>query len=114
LDGCFSSNCTNPQLRVQARVFYLSGDAKAGGLPTAPPADNAAVEYLGSTTGSKKYPRPDTCSPFAVTWNVSPACSPIKFASIKDFCAAKNVFAEDHAHGVRKLVEEPKLLSAIK
>jgi hypothetical protein len=120
LASCFSSNCTNPELRVEARVFYLTDDGAAGdftdfvykvGKIIALPAPRGAVEYLGSTTG-EKYNN-GTCSPYAVTWNVSPACTPLKFKTINDRCG-NNVFKEDHAHGVRQLVTNPELLSRIK
>ena len=78
------------------------------------PAAVNAVEYLGSTTGSDKYAKPGNCSPLPVTWNVSQACSPLKISSVGDWCAKENVFKEDHAHGVRPLVKDAKLLSAVK
>ena len=117
LSGCAS--CANAQLRVEARVFHLTDDAGAatfadqeGRIPL-PPA-SATVEYLGSTTGSDKYGKPDSCSPLAVTWNVSQACTPLKISNVGDWCARENVFKEDHAHGVRPLVQDAKLLSAVK
>jgi hypothetical protein len=118
LASCFSSNCTNPELRVEARVFYLTNDGAAGDFadfvdraPKTLRAPRHAVEYLGSTTG-EKY-NDGTCSPYAVTWNVSPACSPLKLKSINDWCG-NNLFKEDHAHGVRQLVTNPELLSRIR
>jgi Delta carbonic anhydrase len=120
LASCFSPNCSNPELRVEARVFYLTdnraaGDSahfiyKSGNIITLP-RSRGAVEYLGSTTG-EKYNN-GTCSPYAVTWNVSPTCSPLKFKTINEFCG-DNIFKEDRAHGVRQLVSKPELLSAIK
>jgi hypothetical protein len=117
LGGCAS--CAKAQLRVEARVFYLTNDAAAADFADkegkiALPAAGDTVEYLGSTTGSEKYSKPDNCSPLPVTWNVSQACSPLRIASVSDWCANPNVFEEDHAHGVRLLVEDPKLLSPIK
>ena len=72
------------------------------------------MEYLGSTTGSDKYGKAGNCSPLPVTWNVSQACAPLKISSVGDWCTKENVFKEDHAHGVRPLVNDAKLLSAIK
>jgi hypothetical protein len=116
LGGCVS--CANAQLRVEARVFYLTDDAKAatfankdGAVPL--PAASQAVEYLGSTTGIK-YGKPSDCSPYPVTWHVSQACSPLSINSVADWCAKENVFKEDHAHGVRPLVKDAKLLSRVK
>ena len=117
LAGCAS--CANAQLRVEARVFYLTNDASAGAFADrdgkiALPAARDAVEYLGSTTGSDKYAKPGNCSPLPVTWNVSQACSPLSITSVGDWCAKENVYKEDHAHGVRPLVQNAKLLSPVK
>jgi Delta carbonic anhydrase len=117
LGGCAS--CANAQLRVEARVFYLTDDATAGAFADqegkiALPAAAKAVEYLGSTTGSENYAKPANCSPLPVTWNVSQACTPLKISSVGDWCAKENVYKEDHAHGVRPLVKDAKLLSPVK
>ena len=69
------------------------------------------VEFLGSTTGPKYTEQ--TCSPLQVTWSVRPKCAKIDINSLSKWCEG-NVFEEDHAHGVRKLVTNPKLLSKIK
>ena len=122
LGSCFSDTCKNPQLRVEARVFYLSDKKSAGNFSTisdyssgrvSVPKPVGAVEYSGSTTGSGY--NDGTCSPFKVTWNVSSACTPLQIASINNWCGKdKNAFKEDHAHGVRLLVKDTKLLSPIK
>jgi hypothetical protein len=116
LGGCVS--CANAQLRVEARVFSLTDDPKAatfagkdGAIPL--PAAGKAVEYLGSTTGTK-YAKSSDCSPYPVTWHVSQACSPLSIKSVADWCAKGNAFKEDHAHGVRPLVKDAKLLSPAK
>ncbi len=126
LDGCIS--CANHQLRVEARVFYLANDGadfanlvnykdskfvayKEGKV--SPPAAGDAVEYMGSKTG-EGYSK-DTCSGLPVTWNVSPACGPLKLKSINDWCAKDQaIFKVEHPHPARELVKEGKLLSAIK
>lgn len=72
-----------------------------------------AVTYPGSTTGDGY--NDGTCSPFKVTWNVSSQCTPLSLKSINVWCGKdKNAFKEDHAHGVRTVVSDPKLLSSIK
>jgi hypothetical protein len=130
--SCFSPSCANPQLRVEAQVFFLTnGDfgyepyrsgnsemvwtgpddwAQAGYAESPPPADGA-VEYLGSTTGSA-YNQENACSPFQVTWNVRRDCRPLGLEELDAWCKT-NVFCEDHAHGSRKLVTVPGLLSEI-
>ena len=51
-------------------------------------------------------------SALQVTWNVGTACSPLRLESLDEWCGG-NVFEEDHAHGVRTLVEDLTLLSPI-
>ena len=122
LGSCFTDTCKHPQLRVEARVFHLTGDKSGGDFGkfsdyssgrVSLPAAQGAVEYLGSTTGDAY--NDGSCSPFKVTWNVGSACTPLRMASIDHWCGKdKNAFKEDHAHGVRRLVTDAKLLSSIK
>jgi hypothetical protein len=44
---------------------------------------------------------------------VRPKCAKLDINSVGEWCKAGNVFEEDHAHGVRKLVTNPKLLAPI-
>jgi hypothetical protein len=122
LDSCFAPDCKNPQLRVEARVFHLEeiGGDDFSHFNFATPGSHRLphavqpVEYIGSTTGDGY--NDGTCSPFQVTWNVSSACTPLKLSSLNQWCAANatvNPFRENHAHGVRKLVDDPRKLSAI-
>lgn len=119
LQSCFSPVCLNPQFRVEAKVFYLT-DGEAGELDfgafadaadIALPAAAGAVEYLGSTTGPA-FNNETSCSPFQVTWNVRPTCSPLAKASLDTWCR-DNVFRETKAHGVRPLVTPLGLRSRI-
>jgi hypothetical protein len=127
LGACLSEQCANPTLRVEAQVFLVANNPKAGdfanyayaghvvhGLhqPKALPAGTGKpVEFLGSTTGPSYS---DTkCSPLQVTWSVRPACAKIDINSLNKWCE-KNPFEEDHAHGVRALVTAPELLSKIR
>lgn len=127
LGSCLSKSCANPELRVETQVFTLVNDASAldfntlryqgnmaNGLhqPKAlPTGTGVPVEFTGSTTGPSYTEQ--TCSPYQVTWAVRPGCAKININTIGNFCKG-NVFKEDHAHGVRKLVTDPKLLSTIK
>lgn len=52
-------------------------------------------------------------SPFQVTWSVRPKVAKVDINTLGTWCKG-NVFKEDHAHGVRNLVVNPKLLSEIK
>ena len=127
LNSCFSKRCMNPQLRVETQVFVLVNDKRAlnfkdfmydGNMAKGlhqprklPTGTGTPIEYIGSTTG----PGYNTaiCSPYQVTWNVRTICAKVHINSIGKFCRG-NIFKEFHAHGVRKLVGDPKLLSPIK
>ncbi|MDH5301517.1 MAG: delta-class carbonic anhydrase [Gammaproteobacteria bacterium] len=127
LGSCLSDSCANPNLRVETQVFTLVNDKSAlnfneldydGNVvkgyhqPKAlPTGTGKPVEFLGSTTGPKYSEQ--SCSPLQVTWSVRPQCAKVDINSVGEWCKA-NDFKEDHAHGVRKLVTNPKLLSEIK
>ena len=122
LGSCFTDTCTDPQLRVEARVFQLTdrdtdpdfgtfADYSSGNVKL--PSAIAPVQYLGSTTGPAY--NDGTCSPFKVTWNVTSQCQNLDIKSINNWCGkTKNAFKEDHAHGVRSLVTDAALLSQFK
>ena len=126
LGSCLSDSCANPELRVESQVFTLVNDKNAlnfndltydgnmvHGLHQAkalPTNTGKPVEFLGSTTGPSYNDQ--QCSPYQVTWNVRPQCAKVDINTVGEWCKS-NVFEEDHAHGVRKLVVNPKLLSDI-
>jgi len=128
LGSCLSASCANPDLRVETQVFTLVNDKSAAsfsnyaydnnmvnGRPQAkslPSKSGQAIEFTGSTTGPKYTEA--TCSPLQVTWAVRPKCAKLDINSLGKWCKDGNVFKEDHAHGVRKLVTNLKLLSIIK
>jgi len=127
LGSCLTEKCANPELRVETQVFTVVNDPNAlnfndltydgnmvNGLHQAkalPTGTGAAVEFIGSTTGPKYTEQ--SCSPYQVTWAVRPHCAKVDINSLGEWCKG-NTFKEDHAHGVRKLVTNPKLLSPIK
>ena len=127
LGSCLSEACANPELRVETQVFTLVNDPNAldfndldydgnmvHGLHQAkaiPANTGEPVEFLGSTTGPSYTEQ--TCSPYQVTWSVRPQCAKIDINTVGKWCEG-NEFEEDHAHGVRKLVTNPDLLSKIK
>ncbi len=117
LGACVSAACANPDLRVETQVFTLVNDSNAlnfNDLKLAkdlPKNTGKPVEFLGSTTGPKFSEQ--QCSPYQVSWSVRPKCAKLDINSIGEWCKG-NVFNEDHAHGVRKLVTNPKLLSEIR
>lgn len=127
LGSCLSDACANPDLRVETQVFTVVNDTKALNFNDLDYDDNvvngyhqakalpmntgAAVQFTGSTTGPK-YTE-EKCSPLQVTWSVRPQCAKVDISSLSEWCK-DNPFEEDHAHGVRKLVTNPDLLSDIK
>ncbi|MDH5181773.1 MAG: delta-class carbonic anhydrase [Gammaproteobacteria bacterium] len=127
LGACLNDKCANPGLRVETQVFTLVNNKKAlnfnkfaysghmvKGLHQAkslPTKTGKPVVFMGSTTGPK-YTE-SACSPLQVTWSVRPKCAKLDINSLGEWCK-NNEFKEDHAHGVRKLVTNPKLLSIIK
>jgi hypothetical protein len=126
LGACLSDSCGNPDLRVETQVFLVVNDPEAtdfrqlayGGNVVdgyhqpkrLPDSTGVPVEFLGSTTGPSFDQQ--TCSPLQVTWSVRPECARLDLSSLSAWCAG-NVFEEDHAHGVRPLVTDPRLLSEI-
>lgn len=126
LGSCVSDTCKEPKLRVEAQVFTLVNDPKAlnfGEMVLAngkvngkhqakmiPTSTGKPVQFLGSTTGPAYSD--SACSDFKVTWNVRPQCAKLDINSVGEWCKS-NVFQEDHAHGVRKLVTNPKMLAPI-
>ncbi|KZN64478.1 hypothetical protein N473_14230 [Pseudoalteromonas luteoviolacea CPMOR-1] len=127
LGACLNDQCANPDLRVETQVFLVVNDEDAldfndlsydGNVVNGyhqpkhiPNTTGKPVEFLGSTTGPSYNDK--QCSPLQVTWSVRPACAKVDINSLAQWCE-DNVFEEDHAHGVRQLVTDPKLLSPIK
>jgi hypothetical protein len=126
LGSCLNEKCANPDLRVETQVFLVVNDENAldfndlgyGGNVVngyhqpkhIPNNTGKPVEFLGSTTGPSYNAQ--QCSPLQVTWSVRPSCAKVDINSLAKWCES-NEFEEDHAHGVRELVVDPKLLSPI-
>lgn len=127
LGSCLSASCSNPELRVETQVFTVVNDPKALDFNTLdydgnvvdgyhqaksiPGNTGMPIEFMGSTTGPSYSDQ--TCSPLHVTWSVRPKCAKVDINTVGKWCE-QNAFDEDHAHGVRKLVVNPMLLSPIK
>ena len=124
LGSCLSDSIGNPQLRVETQVYVLVNDSsaldftdltahdKATGKNQAlniPTNTGTPITYAGSTTGPGYN---ENGSPFQVSWSVRPLVAKVNIESVGTWLAG-NVFEEDHAHGVRNLVQNPKLLSTI-
>jgi hypothetical protein len=125
LNSCLNENLSNPQLRVEAQVFVLVNNPKAAdfnklvtigqvnGYQQAlniPKTTGKPVEYAGSTTGPAYN---EKGSPLQVSWSVRPLVMKVHAESVGEWCKDNN-FKEDHAHGVRNLVVDEKLLSNIR
>ena len=124
LSACFSDSIANPQLRVEAHIYVLVNDETAADFTrlnavaeedgiwraTGMPSDTGnSVQYAGSTTG------PDynqTGSPYQVTWSVHVKLTKVSISSVASWLS-DNPFGETHAHGVRTLVTDERLLSPI-
>jgi len=119
----------NPLLRVEAEVYVLVNDENALDFTEINKIDDAnishaqasnipdvnattAVQYEGSTTGPGYN---ETFSPYQVTWSVRPHVEKVNIKTVQDWLEGDGatIFEEEHAHGVRNLVINPKLLSKI-
>ena len=126
LGSCLSESINNPQLRVEAQVYVLVNDESALDFASLtahakttdkyknqafniPTNTGTPIQYNGSTTGPGYN---EAGSPLQVSWSVRPKVAKVNIASVANWCKG-NVFDEDHAHGVRNLVQNPKLLSTI-
>ncbi|TMN88733.1 hypothetical protein CWB72_12110 [Pseudoalteromonas phenolica] len=124
LGACLSDPIANPQLRVEAQVYVLVNDknaldfaeltkfGKQNGYYQAlniPNFTGAPVQYAGSTTGPSYN---EKGSPLQVSWSVRPRVAKVNIETVGEWCKG-NEFDEDHAHGVRNLVINPKLISDI-
>ena len=125
LNSCLSETDINPQLRVEAQVFVLVNDAQAtnfGALTQVgrvngyhqalniPRNTGRPIQYAGSTTGPAYN---EKGSPLQVSWSVRPRVMKVNAQSVGEWCKG-NAFKEDHAHGVRNLVINEKLLSRMR
>ncbi|MEI6894636.1 MAG: delta-class carbonic anhydrase [Colwellia sp.] len=125
LAACLAESTINPQLRVETQVVVVVNDKSAldfGKLTkhgikndkhqafNIPSDTGSAIQYTGSTTGPSYN---EKGSPFQVTWSVRPNIAKVDITTVGEWCKG-NAFKEDHAHGVRNLVVNPKLLSEIK
>jgi len=122
LGACLSEAVKNPQLRVETQVYVVTNDDKAldfkkltehgmrNGFNQAyniPNNTGTPVRYDGSTTGPSYN---EVGSPLQVSWSVRPKVLKVNISTVGEWCK-DNVFKEDHGHGVRNLVTNPKLLS---
>lgn len=124
LAACMNEAGSNPQLRVEAQVMVLVNHDKAADFGrltqvgmvkgyhqplNMPQYTGQAVRYAGSTTGPAYN---EKGSPLQVSWGVRPKVVKVNAASVGQWCKA-NVFNENHAHGVRNLVLDTRLLSPL-
>jgi hypothetical protein len=125
LGACLGESITNIQARVETQVYVLVNDKDAldfGHLtkhvvkdgkhqaPNIPNNTGMPIQYAGSTTGPSYN---EKASPFQVSWSIRPKVAKVDIETVGEWCKG-NAFKENHAHGVRNLVTNPKLLSQIK
>jgi hypothetical protein len=124
LGSCLADSSMNPGLRVEGQVIVLANDKNAMDFnelatvattngyfqaPNIPTDMGTPIQYLGSTTGPSWN---EKASPLKVSWSVRPQVAVVDINSVGSWCES-NIFNEDHAHGVRNLVTNPKLISPI-
>ncbi len=124
LGACLSEAIMNPQLRVETQVYVLVNDGNgedfgeltAHGMKDGyhqalniPNNTGNPIQYDGSTTGPSYN---EKGSPLQVSWSVRPEVVKVNIDTVGTWCEG-NTFDEDHAHGVRNLVQNPDLLSKI-
>ncbi|WP_404340771.1 delta-class carbonic anhydrase [Pseudoalteromonas mariniglutinosa] len=124
LGACLADTTMNPALRVEGQVIVLANDDEAIDFddladveringyyqaPNVPTNMGESIEYLGSTTGPSYN---QEGSPLQVSWSIRPKVAVVDINSVGEWCD-DNEFNEDHAHAVRNLVQNPKLLSPI-
>ena len=109
LSACMTSTCSNPDLRVAAQVFLLQKDGELK-FTDSPQQHAPTVSYTGSTTGTS-YSN-NHCSSYQVTWDVKTTCDTLDIDSFSNWCS-NNKYNDNHAHGVRALVTNERLLSKI-
>jgi hypothetical protein len=124
LGACLGDSISNIQARVETQVFVVVNDKNAldfgkltkhevvNGKHQAPNMLNntgTPIQYSGSTTGPSYN---EKASPFQISWSVRPEVAKVNIESVGEWCKG-NAFKEDHAHGVRNLVTNPKLLSGM-
>lgn len=110
--------CVAFVLSIVATGVYAADDAHAHSDAGGPACEGFGPQTprdIDNTTGLTTGPKytESTCSPLQVTWSVRPKCAKLDINSLGAWCE-NNEFKEDHAHGVRKLVTNTKLLSKIK
>jgi hypothetical protein len=122
LGACLGESITNIQARVETQIYVLVNDKEAldfneltkhavvNGKHQAlniPSNTGTPIQYAGSTTGPSYN---EKASPFQVSWSVRPKVAKVNIETVGEWCKG-NAFKENHAHGVRNLVTNPKLLS---
>lgn len=124
LGACLSDAIKNPQLRVETQVFVVVNDDSAHDFqaltdvseidgkyqaPNIPTDTGEPIQYEGSTTGPGYN---EAGSPFQVSWSVRPKVAKVNLATVGAWFES-NLFDENHAHGVRNLVQNTSLLAPI-
>lgn len=124
LGACLADSTMNPGLRVEGQVIVLANDSNAADFNemakvgqvngyhqavNIPSDTGTPITYWGSTTGPAYN---EVASPLQVTWSMRPEVAVVDINSVASWCE-NNTFNEDHAHGVRNLVINPKLISDI-
>jgi len=108
LNACLTTTCANPQLKVVAQIFVAEEGGEVTSMAAPMAHEDQTVVYNGSTTGPTY--NNDHCSAMQVTWDVKETCDTLNLETLVNWSEENH----EHAHGVRDLVTDAKLLSKIK
>lgn len=105
----------NAEQKAATFSIYAGGDGngsnqaagchQAVGLPS---NTGLPLKFMGSTPGPSYTEQ--AFSSLQVTWSVRLDCANLDINTVSKWCEV-NLFEEDHAHGVRKLVTDARLLA---
>jgi len=117
LDNCVCGSQEGPDpmvLMVLGRAYLVSPDGTSGAADRLAEPAGVLARYGGSTTGPSYSgggpddPRP--CSPARVQWAMDRRCLALQVSALGEWCRT-NPWNEDHAHGLRDVIEREDWLS---
>jgi hypothetical protein len=102
------------ELMVFGQEYAMTTDGDGGADRELQEPSSDLARYAGSTTGpgwsggGEADPRP--CSPVRVEWAVARQCRALTLSALDAWCAT-NEWDEDHAHGVREVIDREDWLA---
>ncbi|HUO86325.1 MAG TPA: delta-class carbonic anhydrase, partial [Thermoanaerobaculia bacterium] len=114
LADCVCEGPAEMELMVFGQEYAMTTDGDGGAERELREPSGDLARYAGSTTGpgwsdgSAGDPRP--CSPARVEWAVARQCRALTLSALDAWCAT-NEWNEDHAHGVRQVIDREDWLA---